>query len=118
MTSTIGLALLMSGCASGPLDSGTPAELPAAVTDDVFTSDSVRYLGEDSNGSAYYAAKNANNSEECLIVITTDDWASGCGRLPVKVTISDTDATLAKEPLSDDAPGEHVGDYVTVSTSP
>ncbi|MGO3758319.1 MAG: hypothetical protein ACTJGQ_05635 [Agrococcus casei] len=71
-------ALLVVGCASdpGPFEHGEPADLPAAVTDDLaegVDASSVRLAGSDNTNSLYVLQKTEDGEKRgCLLVVAND----------------------------------------------
>lgn len=81
-------ALLLTGCTAaidGPFahEQGSDDRLLVVVGTDGLRSESVRHLGDDSEGWEYYAAKDERDGARdlhCIVVVTSEsDWASGCG---------------------------------------
>ncbi|MFD5864478.1 hypothetical protein ACFWGP_05970 [Agromyces sp. NPDC127015] len=94
------------------------SDLPPAFVDfqDTIDRDTVRRVGEDSIGTVYYAAEDPQERTTCLIILSETDWSSGCGGLPVKVSISSgLTATLEPAAVAGD---EQVGDVVSVELPP
>jgi hypothetical protein len=115
---------VLAGCSSSPPDLAIfdreqqAADRPPSFVDlpNTIYQDTIRYLGEDSIGTQYFASESNDPQGRavCLTVVASDnDWSTGCSTsLPVEVTIkSGLVATL--EPNASDG-DEQVGGYVSV----
>lgn len=115
---------VLAGCSSSPLDLATfdreqqESDQPPPFVDlpDAIYEDTVRYLGEDSIGTQYFASESNDPQGRavCLTVVARDnDWSTGCSTSPpVEVTIaSGLRATLELDAAGGD---EQVGGYVSV----
>lgn len=120
----VSVVAAFAGCSSSPLDLAIfdreqqAADQPPSFVEfpDTIYQDTIRYLGEDSIGTQYFASE-ANDPQGravCLTVVASDDdWSTGCATsLPVEVTI----ASGLRAMLEPDASGgdEQVGGYVSV----
>jgi len=120
----LSVAAVLAGCSSSPLDLAIfdreqqASDVPPSFVDlpDTISRDTLRYVGEDSIGTKYFASE-ANDPQGravCLTVVASDDdWSTGCSTLPpIEVTIaSGLIATL--EPDASDG-DEQVGGHVSV----
>lgn len=97
-------------------------DMPPPYVDlqDTIYQDTIRYIGEDSLGTKYFAAE-SNDSQGrgvCLTVVASEtDWSTGCSSFtPVKVTMSSgLTATLERDAAGGD---EQVEGYVSVELPP
>ncbi|MCM3658841.1 hypothetical protein M3147_16410 [Agromyces mediolanus] len=120
----LSVVAVLAGCSLSPLDLAIfdreqqASDLPPSLDNlpDTIYRDTVRYIGEDSIGTKYFAseANDPQGSAVCLTVVASDDdWSTGCSTLPpVEVTI----ASGLRATLEPDAAGgdEQVGGYVSV----
>ena len=96
------------------LPSSTEEVLPGVVED------TVRFLGEDSVGWRYFAAKAAVDGERaktCLVIDALDSGPfAACGEdaLPDEVGIGDVAVTVTDGTAAVAGTGEQVGDYLFV----
>ncbi|MCD1570747.1 hypothetical protein [Agromyces mediolanus] len=115
---------VLAGCSSSPpglaiFDREQQAsDLPPSFVDlpDTIYEATVRYIGEDSIGTKYFASESNDpqGRAACMTVVASDDdWSTGCATsLPVEVTISSgLVATLDPDTVGGD---EQVGRYVSV----
>lgn len=120
----VSVVTVLAGCSSSPLDLAIfdreqeAADQPPSFVDlpDTIYQDTIRYLGEDSIGTQYFAseASDPQGRAVCLTVVASDDdWSTGCATsLPVEVTIaSGLRATLELDASGGD---DLVGGYVSV----
>lgn len=120
----LSVVAVLAGCSSAPPDLAIfdreqkESDQPPSFVDlpDAIHQDTVRFLGEDSIGTKYFASE-ANDPQGravCLTVVASDDdWSTGCATsLPVEVTI----ASGLRATFEPDAAGgdEQVGEYVSV----
>lgn len=120
----LSVVAVLAGCSSSPADLAIfdreqqAADQPRSFVElpDTIYKDTIRYLGEDSIGTQYYAseANDPQGESVCLTVVASDDdWSTGCATsLPVEVAIaSGLVATLEPDAAGGD---ERVGGYVSV----
>ncbi len=89
--------LALSSCVAPPdqqlLESGSAAEIPASMTPDqveMVDADGIRFLGEDSDGHAFYIAPRRDPAAWgpglCLLIDGIEDGPMlGCGTAPLEV---------------------------------
>ena len=117
--------LALSSCVAPPdqqlLESGSAAEIPASMTPDqveMVDADGIRFLGEDSDGHAFYIAPRRDPAAWgpglCLLIDGIEDGPMlGCGTAPLEVGGGGVRARLTMFPEEDEG-GERVGDHLVV----
>ena len=117
--------IVLSACVPPPdqqiLESGSPAETPSSMTPDqieMVDADGIRFLGEDSDGHAFYIAPQTDEATAgsgiCLLIDGIEDGPIlGCGSVPFAVGGGGVHARLTMFPEEGDG-GEQVGDHLVV----
>ncbi|UJP09302.1 hypothetical protein L2X99_12775 [Microbacterium sp. KUDC0406] len=115
------MALTLASCTSGEkFSKASPAELPQIVSSEVPLpeANSVRLLGEDSEGVTYYVGRwNEDAADQyCLVIVNGDQYRRSCGdQLPVVGLFGNIHATVSDPLVVDQEKGtELVGDYLAV----
>lgn len=115
----------LSACIPPPdqqiLESGSPAEIPPSMTPDqvdMVDADGIRFLGEDSDGHAFYIAPQSDDATAgsgiCLLIDGIENGPIlGCGSVPFAVGGGGVNARLTMFPEEDEG-GERVGDHLVV----
>lgn len=113
---------LLAGCTASATDevlaSGDAAIVPASATSDLaetIVDDSLRRLGEDSEGHTYYVAEAADPATGlCILIDGLDDGpVLGCGAMPLTVSSGGVSARLSINMTPVDS-GERIGDFLVV----
>lgn len=112
------LAVALAGCAAvGPFAGATMLDPPTQVMEvEGVVDGTVRAIGTDDQGTAYFTFKASGQNEFCLMMIPQGEvWASACSaRLPIALTNRDTRAVLHDAPVPSSADAVVVGDFVQV----
>lgn len=82
----------------------------------MMVSDSVRFAGTDNVGISYYVASSTESDQFCIVVVkTSKDWGSSCGRKgEFTIELGDVTAWLGNDRIQGTKANETVADVVYV----